>query len=598
MLTDQNDPLAEYQRRLDDRRSVVQELERRNSLFANLRLTIFIIGLVFAAGIFLGMGLHWTFLAGPLAAFVALAIVHDRLLRRKQHAEAAVEHYERAIARVNDAWAGTGIQGEDLMPENHLYARDLDLFGKGSLFELLCTTRTKAGEEVLADWLCKTPTCAIARSRQEAVRELQDRLDLREELAVLGNSVRAAVRPRDLVAWALAPPKFTSPISRILSYVLTAAAVGSLSAWFIWGTSILLFVGVLIVEAFYLRFHKGAMLEVAVGIQNPDRELRVLSHLLYRLEKEEVTAPTLVRLQEKIGDSGTAGSALIRQLSNYVQRLDHQRNPMFAPIGFMLLWPVHFTFAIERWRSAHGCHIEAWLEAVGEFETLCALAAFAYEHPKFPFPEINEETAEYSAKKLGHPLIAASSRVYNDVTLRTSPQALLVSGSNMSGKSTLLRTVGVNAVLAHVGAPVCATQLRMCPVSIGATLSIHDSIQEGASRFYAEITRLRYIVDLIKSDAPVLFLLDEILAGTNSHDRGIGAQAVVKTLLNGGGLGMVTTHDLSITKLVQEVGDRLTNVHFEDTLKGDRLVFDYTLRPGVVQKSNALALMRAVGLEL
>jgi len=240
-----------------------------------------------------------------------------------------------------------------------------------------------------------------------------------------------------------------------------------------------------------------------------------------------------------------------------------------------------------------------WLSAVGEFEALCALAAHAYENPDDAYPEVAEDGPCFEGESLGHPLLPRARCVRNDVHLSGETRLLLISGSNMSGKSTLLRTVGINTVLALAGAPVCATRLRVSPLVVGATLRIQDSLQAGRSRFYAEITRLRQLLDLAKAaPPPLLFLLDEILHGTNSHDRRLGAEAVVRSLLDRGAIGLVTTHDLALTHLAEVLARMAVNMHFADQIEGDQITFDYLMRPGVVQHSNALALMRAVGLEV
>jgi DNA mismatch repair ATPase MutS len=240
-----------------------------------------------------------------------------------------------------------------------------------------------------------------------------------------------------------------------------------------------------------------------------------------------------------------------------------------------------------------------WLREVGELEAFSALATFAYERPADPFPELVDEGPVFEAEALGHPLIAPTVAVRNDVTLGgAGPRVLIVSGSNMSGKSTLLRTVGVNTVLALAGAPVCARRLRVSPVVLGATLRINDSLQAGKSRFYAELTRLKQIVDRAGGQPPLLFLLDEILHGTNSHDRRIGAEAILRGLVARGAVGLVTTHDLALAEVAAAMAGRAANVHFEDHLEAGVMTFDYRMKPGVVRKSNALELMRAVGLEV
>jgi DNA mismatch repair ATPase MutS len=268
------------------------------------------------------------------------------------------------------------------------------------------------------------------------------------------------------------------------------------------------------------------------------------------------------------------------------------------PFALLLLWTAQMAFAIERWRRRTGPAVRGWLAVVGEFEALCSLATFAGENPDDPFPEVAEAGPVYDGEALGHPLIPAARCVRNDLRLGDDRRVLVMSGSNMSGKSTMLRTVGVNAVLALAGAPVRARRLRLSPVVVGATLRIQDSLQEGRSRFFAELLRVRQLVDLSRGEPPLLFLLDEIFHGTNSHDRRQGAEAVVRGLVAAGAVGLVTTHDLSLTHIVEVLSPRAANVHFADHFENGAMVFDYTMRPGVVQNSNALALMRAVGLEV
>jgi DNA mismatch repair ATPase MutS len=276
---------------------------------------------------------------------------------------------------------------------------------------------------------------------------------------------------------------------------------------------------------------------------------------------------------------------------------------VFAPIAAVLMWGTHIAWAIERWRAAHGLKIGTWLRAVGEFEALSSLAAYRFEHPGDPFPELRPISpaaadAAFEGIALGHPLVAAARMVPNDVHLTGDTRLFVVSGSNMSGKSTLLRTVGVNAVLAFAGAPVRATSLRLSELSIGATLRIQDSLQEGRSRFYAEITRVRRLADVAQGPRPLLFLLDELFHGTNSHDRLVGASGVLRSLVERGAIGLITTHDLALTAVADNLAPRAVNVHFEDRFEAGDIQFDYRMKPGPVSHSNAIALMRAVGLHV
>jgi DNA mismatch repair ATPase MutS len=327
-------------------------------------------------------------------------------------------------------------------------------------------------------------------------------------------------------------------------------------------------------------------------------DLVLLGELLDRLEREPLEAPLLHQLRKSLDTQGRPASIQIRRLARLLHLLDTQKNQFFMPFAAILLWHIQLAMAIDAWRAAEGPAIGDWLEAVGQFEALCALAAYAAENRADPFPEIVPDGTCFEAEALGHPLLPTAECVRNDVCLGQQVRALVVSGSNMSGKSTLLRSVGVAAVMALAGAPVRASRLRLSPLAIGATLRVQDSLQAGKSRFYAEITRVRQLVELSRGPLTLLFLFDELFHGTNSHDRRIGAESILRGLLDRGSIGLITTHDLALAEIVRELGPHAVNVHFEDHFENGQMRFDYRMRPGVVEHSNALALMRAVGLEV
>jgi hypothetical protein len=591
-----DDPATVIRTRLDARRAAVARGDRRDARLAAARLAVFAAALALAG---LSYGAHrlsaW-WLAVPAVLFVALAVRHDRALRARARARRAVAFHEDALARIEERWAGRGVPGDRFAAPDHPYAQDLDLFGKASLFELLCTARTRPGEERLAAWLLAPAGPAELAARHGAVRDLAPRLDLREDLSVLGEDVRAGVDAGALTRWgASAPllPSWTGPAA----IALAIAAVLAAAAWAAGATNGLPLAAVIAAEWVAFRTVRDAIGRVLGGVERPARELEVLALLLERLEREPFEDPRLRALRAALVDPEKA-SARIAALVRVVGRLEWGRNQFFAPVAFALAWtPLHGAL-VERWRARSGARLHAWLDAVAELEALASIAGYAHEHPADPFPELAAEAAALlDGEALRHPLLPFAGCVPNDVRLGGSgPRVLLVSGSNMSGKSTYLRTVGVNVVLALAGAPVRAARLALCPLSVGATLRIQDSLQAGRSRFYAEITRLKEIADLARGPRPVLFLLDEILHGTNSHDRRIGAEAVIRGLVDRGAIGLVTTHDLALTALVG--GETLANAHFEDQVHDGQIAFDYRLRPGVVSHSNALALMRGVGLEV
>ena len=591
-------PLAEYQRRLAERRRRAADLARSERRIGTGRLA------VFAAG----AGVAWLALAAQLVspawlapfllAFVVLVLAHTRVIPARRYADRAVQYYERGLARLEDRWAGGGTSGERFADPAHPYSGDLDLFGRGSLFELLCTARTRAGEDTLAAWLCAPAAADEITARQAALVELRPRLDLREDLARPGADVDPGLHPAALSAWGTAPPVLHAPALRaVAAAVVALTAAGLLAWWRGWCGPAPLIAGLVgeMLVALPLRARVSAVIR---AVELPGRDVGLLAEILARIEREAFSAPRLVGVRAALDTRGVPPSRRIAELGRLINLLDARRNQIFAAVAPLLLWGTQLALAVEAWRAVSGAAIDRWLAAVGEFEALCALATYAYEQCDDPFPEIAAAGPLFDAEAVGHPLLPRAHCVCNDLRLAADAAVLVVSGSNMSGKSTLLRTVGVNAVLAQAGAPVRARRLRLSALAVGTSMRIADSLQAGTSRFYAEIQRLRQLVDLAQGPRPLLFLLDEILHGTNSHDRRLGADAVVRALVARGAIGLVTTHDLSLASIADTLAPRAANVHFEDHLENGRMSFDYRMRPGVVQKSNALELMRAVGLEV
>jgi len=595
-------PGDEYRRRLEARRTVLARLARAERVVSDLRLGVFILGVVMAWFIFAADRLVLASLLVPLVVFVALVVGHEPLRRAAHRASRAVVFYEKGLARLEDRWAGTGEPGERFLDPAHPYAADLDLFGRGSLFERLCTARTRAGEETLAAWLMHPAGVDEVRERQAAVSELRGRLDLREEIELLGSDLRAGIDPEALAVWGSEPRAFSSGRQAIAvsAAVLAALAVAALIGWGFFETGPSPFCAVALVEIVVTAWTSRRVRRVLAGLDQRTHDLVVLSALLARLEHEPFDTPALRRLRSALETAGAPASRRIAKLARLLHLLNCRQNQFFTPIAAVLLWSLQLALAIDDWRVRSGPAIASWLAAVGEFEALCALAAYAWECPGDVVPEVVPAGvgAWFEAERVGHPLIPGSACVRNDVCLGGERQVLVISGSNMSGKSTLLRTVGVNAVLALAGAPVRAGRLRITPLAIGATLRIQDSLQAGRSRFFAEITRVRQLVDLSRGPIPLLFLLDELFHGTNSHDRRVGAEAVVGGLIERRAIGLITTHDLALTEIVNRLAPHAENVHFEDQFENGIMHFDYRMRPGVVQHSNALELMRAVGLDV
>jgi hypothetical protein len=535
----------------------------------------------------------------PLAVFIALVIWHQRVIARKTCAQRAIRFYEDGLARLHDDWSGRGIAGEQYREPSHIYSEDLDVFGRGSLFELIARTRTTSAEEMLARWLLAPAAPDLALARQEAVAELRSKLNLREDIALLGEDVRSGVKTQSVTSWGDAPPVAFAPLLRPLCLALGVAGVVFLVAFF--GTWVPLWplLAVLACNFILIFLLRARVSEVLTGVETSGRDLTIVSLLVKRLEREQFESPRLRQLRAMLDIPGFPASKRIAKLGRLIDILDSSDHILVRAIRPLVLWNEQLAMTLERWRRESGRYIGPWIEALAEFEALSSLGSIAFERPHWIFPTlVDSNSGLFRAEALQHPLLAPSECVPNDVSVGETARLLIVSGSNMSGKSTLLRSVGLNAVLAWAGAPVAAAHLEISPLQVGASIRVTDSLQEHRSRFFAEITRIRQIVDLTRNGPSVLFLLDELLSGTNSHDRRIGAAGIVRGLLEAGAIGFMTTHDLALTEI--DLDERLhsLNIHFEDRIINGQMEFDYKLRPGIVKRSNALELMRAVGLQV
>ena len=487
---------ADYEARLDARRADALAAQHRATRISQARLAVFVIGVVLAGIVFGTQRLDPRWLAVPAVAFIALVIAHDRVLRRRDARERSVRYYEDGLARLDGAFAGRGPDGARFRDPEHPYADDLDLFGAGGLFDLLCRARTAAGEATLASWLLAPADEATIRARQEAVVELAPARDLRESLALVGESVAAGLHAEPLLRWGESAPPAPAPALRIAAAALALLSAGLLIAT-LFGVPLLIpWLGVLLVGGVFASTLRARVRRTVAGTEAPARDLSLLAQLLAVLEAQRFTSPRLVALRAAIDTDGIPASRQIARLGRLVELLDARRNQFFAPIGAALLFTTQVALAIDTWRARCGPALRAWVGAAAEFEALASLATHASEHPADVFPELVSGAPCFEAESLGHTLLPVARCVANDVALGNAPRLLLVSGSNMSGKSTLLRSVGVAAALAQAGAPVRARRLRLSPLAVGASLRVFDSLQEGHSHFYAEIRRLRQIVEL------------------------------------------------------------------------------------------------------
>ncbi|MFY9646905.1 MAG: hypothetical protein WAK29_17130 [Terriglobales bacterium] len=592
-------PEKEYTRRLNERQ---HQLAGMRALHRRWWIDLVLAAVASIVIAFAALGAHvvstrWILL--PAAVSVSIVQALTRNARAHARVQRIVTFYELGLGRLRHRWQGHGLSGEEFRPENHAYASDLDLFGAGSLFELLCTARTGIGRAKLADWLLKPAETWEVAERQLAITELRDKLDLREGWA----SAEGSALERDgstVREWASAPVLAFPSYARVVAVFLPVCLIiASIAAGFgVFGHNRLSVVTVpLVLEALLAACLLRKTRSVAADLVSASFELSLLAPLLGQLENEQFQCPWLRSLQSQLTTASVRPSLQIRRLSLWSWLLGLRQIEYFALLSAPILWGTNLAMLIEVWRQQNRQGLLRWLDSLAQFEALLCLARYSYENPDHTFATLESQSSPlFHAEALGHPLLNRQTCVRCDLHLDgEATQLVMVSGSNMSGKSTLLRSVGINSVLAFAGAPVRAARLQISPLQIGCSIRVHDSLLRSRSRFQAEVERLKWILDLACT-SKVLFLMDEVLGGTNSNDRLFGATAVIGQLAEKGAIGMVTTHDLALTRVVDSLDGRAINVHFEEHYENGRMLFDYQMRLGVLTRTNGLNVMAALGL--
>jgi len=543
---------------------------------------------------------NWSFYAaGAFAALYAFfAVRHDAVFRREAHQTALVRLNQRGIDRLTGAWQRFLDTGDRFLDPEHLYAGDLNIFGQASLFQLMNETGTQLGEAALAAWLRAPSEIPVLLERQASVRELTTLTEFRQELVARAHgAARDKADPALFIRWAeqgvaLGSIRWARPLAWILPLATLALYLAGRLGWVrdsLWWAGL----GALILVAVATRKPLEAAYEaVAAGEIGVNR----FDEVFAAIESQLFGDADLNRISAALG--AAKASQHLREFRRIFSFIEvRQSGLMHALVQFLTLWDVHWTFRLEKWRQRHGQSVGSWFERLGELEALCALATFAHDHPQYAYPEFASQGPRFIARQLGHPLLAHA--VANDVSLPGSAHALLITGSNMSGKSTLLRSIGINAVLALAGSPTCAESLEMSRLQVLTSIRVKDSLERGISYFYAEVQRLKAVLETARqAKGNALFLLDEIFLGTNSEERAIASRGILVMLLRTGACGAVSTHDVSLARLGQEANLQIHNVHFRESILDGRMSFDYRLREGVLESGNALRVLKEAGITL
>ncbi len=605
-------PGATYRARLDRFRDAAGEEAGRASRLSRVRGVLFLLGV----GLLTGAEVTGDPLAtGLLVAGILSLAGFAEAVKRHRRARAEVSRLremaglnERALARLGREWEALPDVHADPVDPSHPYAADLTVTGERSLLRLCTDVVTRPGRDTLRAWLLEPAPTDRVPLRQEAVAELAPRLDFRQDLAIRG---RAAGGPDSepvdgLVAWGEEPSPWSPPGWLVAaSWALPPISLGLLGAHLAGMTALPWWLAPVAAAwaavGFRSRELEARMDRVGSGAERLGR----YAELLAILSGLDADAPLLRELRDAVRSEGKSAADQLRRLERRVAWSEVRRNDlMHLPLQVLLLWDVHVVRSLESWRRRSGDSLSSWLEAVGALEALCALATLRADHPDWCFPEVGGGTDRLAAEALGHPLLPGERCVRNDVEVGPAGTFLFVTGSNMAGKSTLLRALGINTVLARAGGPACARTLRLPRLRVHTSMRVEESLSEGISYFMAELHRVRGVVDAARradegGSEGVLYLLDEPLQGTNEAERRVAVQTIVGHLLRTSAIGAVATHDLRLhaTDLLDEAADP---VHLEGTVRdeedGPVLSFDYRLRPGLATSSNALALLRAVGL--
>jgi hypothetical protein len=555
---------------------------------------------------------HWIATAVPLVVFLAVLPAHDRVVAAQGRFADLRRLNEQALARLDRDWSALPTPVPPALPEGSetSIARDLDLFGRASLFHLLGTAHTPGGRAALGRWITAPAPPEEIALRQQAVAELAPEVELRQQLEVRTLPMEPGEKksPPDVepfLRWAEGEPWLLRRpwllwLARLLAPATVFAAGAGLAGYWPGWPFLLLFSINLSLSHLLL----GKVMGIFDRISAREREFQLYAEAMELAASRSYTAPWLQRTALTLTSQGTPAHRWMDLLHRRLELSDIRHSALLHfPLQTLLLWDFHVLDLLERWQRAAGSHARGWLAALGDLEAASALAGLRHDNPGWAFPEVTPGADRFAARGLGHPLIAEARRVSNDVELGPAGTFLLVTGSNMSGKSTLLRSIGLNTLLAQAGGPVCAAALRLPPVRLATSVLIEDSLADGVSFFMAELLRIRQIVDEADrahaQGATVLYLLDEILRGTNSRERQIAVRRVLLHLLRRGAIGAVSTHDLELAGL-EELRAACVPVHFKETLHAgpDRppMTFDYVLRPGVATTSNALRLLEMVGI--
>lgn len=595
-------PNTWYTQRIDETLRQLSQTKTQINRISLLRVLLFVAG--FAGLILFYRSGTWAVVLTVCCTFLPFFIlvkVHNRLYFRKEQLETQLKLNQDELKGLEGDYSVFD-EGREFIDAGHPYSYDLDLFGRKSLFQALGRTCTHIGKQTLATWMQHHLTeKAAIETRQESIRDMSRRMEFREAFRVTGSINRGADSDEEEISrWSRTPSVlqhlwwvklclWAVPGINILLLALGLLHILSLS-WF----------GMMFTVFVILSF--GLIQRVTLIQESYGKKLKTLNRYarLITLAKGETwQAPALRELTDKLDIDGHSPAEALTQLSKELDRLDLRNNQLlYVILEGSMFFQLHQIVRIERWKARYGKYLMGWLEAVGELDALCSLGTFAYNHPAYTYPTITNQPFCFLARNMGHPLMPEAQCVKNDATIPSRPYFLIITGANMAGKSTYLRTIGVNYLLACMGCPVCCESLTLYPAHLITSLRTTDSLSDNESYFFAELKRLKRIIDLLDEGQELFIILDEILKGTNSADKQKGSLDLIRQFMRLKADGIIATHDLLLGTLADQFPEYIRNYCFEADIKDNELTFSYRLREGVAQNMNACFLMRKMGITL
>ena len=594
-------PENHYTERLSLTAGQLQQVKKQIFRISMLRLALFIAGI---AGLYFFFNQTTLLIICICLTFLPLFIlvkIHNRFFIRKEWLETQAHIIQEELQALSGDYSSFEDGKEYVNPE-HPYSFDLDIFGRRSLFQSINRTCTFFGKNRLAKWLQNhLHEKTSIEKRQEMIREISEHTLFREQFRVAGLVHHGQSSDAEKIqAWSQSPAQYlhagwVKAFIWGVPVINSLLLITSLAGWtsFSWlGLSF----GIFLVLSFGI-IKRATYIQETYGKQL--KSLNGYARLIALAKAEEWKSAGMQELMERFNLNGQSPVQALQQLSKELDRLDLRNNQfLYVLLEGSIFFQLQEIVRIERWKARYGQHISKWLETVGEFDALCSLGTFAYNHPQYTYPELTEKPFCFLATQMGHPLMPASQCVKNDATIPSRPFFLIITGANMAGKSTYLRTIGVNYLLACIGAPVCCERLKLYPNQLITSLRTSDSLSDNESYFFAELKRLKRIIDLLNQGKQLFIILDEILKGTNSMDKQKGSFDLIRQFMQLKANGIIATHDLLLGSLIKQFPEEIRNYCFEADIKENELTFSYKLREGVAQNMNACFLMKKMGIIL